>query len=419
MKKRLAFLLVFVFLLANVIPAFATTDNGNEAAQTNNESSSMMNEQDTNGTDDNIGGDVRYEDDLTSANTGADTNNISQADGDDADPYDSKSIVLMDAETGYVLYEKKADTKRFPASITKIMTTMCVLDKLDLDKKITISDSAVNSLESDAAVIGISAGDEMIVEDALYALMLESANEVANALAEAASGSMEKFASYMNQKAKQIGCENTHFANPSGLHDEEHYTTAHDMALITQAALKYDFFRSVSSAASYETMETTFGQKFELSQHHKIVAGNDKYKYEFVEGGKTGYTSKAKNTLVTYAKDSQDRELICVLMKAPSENAAYKDTIQLFQYGYDEYDWSQVKSEEQIEAEKKAASPASTEAPKEKKPEKKKGGFSFFGFLVKLIIIVAVIGACYIGGKKYHEKLERDRAKLRIHNPKE
>lgn len=418
MKKRLAFLLVFVFLLANVVPAFATTDDGNEMAQTNNESSSMMNEQDSNGADANVGGDIRYEDDLTAASTDADINNTSDQ-YDAAEPYNSKSIVLMDAETGYVLYEQKAQTKRFPASITKIMTTICVLDKLDLDKKITISDSAVNSLEADAAVIGIDAGDEMIVEDALYALMLSSANEVANALAEAASGSIEKFASYMNQKAKQIGCENTHFANPSGLHDEDHYTTAHDMALITQAALKYDFFRTVSSAASYETMETTFGQVYQLTQHHKIVAGNSEYKYKYVEGGKTGYTSKAKNTLVTYAKDSENRELICVLMKASSENAAYKDTIQLFQYGYNEYDWSLVKSEEEIEAEKKAASAASTEAPKEKKTEKKKGGFSFFGFLVKLIIIVVIIGVCYIGGKKYHEKLERERAKLRIHNPKE
>lgn len=366
MKKQLAILLVCIFLFTGVMPVFATEDAG----------------------------------------------------------YQAKSIVLMDAATGHVLYEKKGDTKRFPASITKIMTTICALDKLNLDDKITISENAVNSLEYDAAIIGISAGDEINVEDALYALLLSSANEIANALAEAASGSVEDFASYMNTKAQQLGCKNTHFVNPSGLHDEEHYTTANDMALITQAALTYDFFREAASAQAYETMETTFGETFQLQQHHKMVLKNknlyDYAYYEYAEGGKTGYTSMAKNTLMTYAKDPQGRELICIVLRAPDDKAAYNDTKQLFEYGYNEYDWSQVKSQEQIEAEEEAARAAAiAEEEARIAAEEEKNSFSFFGFLGRLILVALIIGICYIGGKAYHEKLERERERLRIHRPRQ
>jgi D-alanyl-D-alanine carboxypeptidase (penicillin-binding protein 5/6) len=399
MKKRLAILLACIFLFIGAMPVLATEDTGYQPT-----------------------GDVVNEDDLTATSTEAGATKTDE--NAQQDPYQAKSIVLMDAATGHVLYEKKGETRRFPASVTKIMTTICVLDKLDLDDKITISENAVNSLEYDAAIIGISAGDEINVEDALYALMLSSANEIANALAEAASGSVEDFASYMNTKAQQLGCKNTHFVNPSGLHDEEHYTTAYDMALITQAALSYDFFREVASAKSYETMETTFGQTFTLQQHHKMVLKNkEQYEYayyEYVEGGKTGYTSKAKNTLVTYAKDAQDRELICVILRSPNDKASYSDTIQLFQYGYNEYDWSQVKSQEQIAAEEEAARAAAIEEEaKIAEAEEEKSGFSFFGFLGKLILVAIIIGVCYIGGKAYHEKLERERARLRIHRPRQ
>lgn len=343
------------------------------------------------------------------------------ASGDGIESCKTPSIVLMDVKTGYVLYEKKADEKRYPASITKIMTAMCALDKLKLDEKITISDTAVNSLEEDAAVIGIEAGDEMNVEDALYALMLQSANEIANALAEEASGSIESFADYMNTRAKQIGCENTHFVNPSGLHDDDHYTTARDMALIVQEALKNEKFREIFCAKSYETMETTYGQQFSLTQHHEMVAGTGDVTYDYVKGGKTGYTSKAKNTLVTYAEDPQNRELLCVLLKSPSDDVAYEDTRKLLEYGYEDYDWSNVKSEEQIEAEKQAAASTQAAQTPEKTEEKKeeKGGFHFFGFLLKLLLVLAIGVGCYFGGKAYHEKLEREREKLRIRKPRE
>lgn len=382
MKKQLAFMLICIFLLSGAIPVTAVSETTGNRQETGTASPANEAQEDT---------------------------------------YKSKSIVLMDAKTGYVLYEKKSEVKRFPASITKIMTAICVLDRLDLNKKITITDSAVNTLEADAAVIGVSPGDEMTVEDALYALMLESANEVANALAEAASGTVEDFAAYMNQKAKEIGCENTHFVNPSGLHDQEHYTTAYDMALITQKALTYDFFRTVTSVKSYETSETAFGETFDLTQHHKMIAGSEQYQYD-AEGGKTGYTSKAKNTLVTWARDSQDRELICVLMRASDEAACYQDTRKLFEYGYNDYDWSQVKSKEQIQEEEAAAAAAATRETVEKQEqakEEKKGGFHFFGFLWRLVLVIIIIGGIYIGGKAYHEKLERERARLRIHKPEE
>lgn len=146
--------------------------------------------------------------------------------------------ILMEAQTGTVLFAKNEDQPYYPASITKILTALIVLEHCRLDEEVTFSHDDVYNVEAGSSTAGIDEGDVLTVRDCLYALMLASANESANALACHVSGSREAFAELMNQTAESLGCTGSHFANPSGLNDENHYTTAHDMALITRAAIQ-------------------------------------------------------------------------------------------------------------------------------------------------------------------------------------
>ena len=155
----------------------------------------------------------------------------------------SPSVILMEMSTGTVLYEKNSDERNYPASITKIMTTLLALENSDLNEVVTFSDDAINNTEGSG--IYRDYGEQMTMEQCLYAVMLNSANECAYAVAEHVGGTVENFVDMMNAKAKELGCTNTHFANPHGLQDENHYTTAHDMALIAQAAYQHETFRII------------------------------------------------------------------------------------------------------------------------------------------------------------------------------
>ena len=158
---------------------------------------------------------------------------------------ESEAGIVMDAQSGAVIYGKNSKEQYFPASITKIMTALLVLENCSLDETVTFSRDAVYNVESGSTNAGIDEGEQMTVEDALYAMMLKSANEAANALAEHVSGTREAFGELMTARAKELGCQNTSFKNPSGLNDPEHYTTARDFALIVQAAWKMEEFRKI------------------------------------------------------------------------------------------------------------------------------------------------------------------------------
>ena len=150
----------------------------------------------------------------------------------------AESAILMDAASGAVLYGKDEESKQYPASITKVMTALLAIENCSMDDIVTFSNEAVNGIEPGSSSAGINVGAQLTVEDTLYALMLVSANEAASALAEHISGSNEAFAELMNQRAAELGCTGTHFTNPHGLPDEDHYTTAHDMALILRRAIE-------------------------------------------------------------------------------------------------------------------------------------------------------------------------------------
>ena len=248
----------------------------------------------------------------------------------------AESAILIDATTGKILYEKNSRTKQYPASITKLMTILLALEHGSLEDEITFSHDAVFSIEPGSAHIAIQEGEILTLEQVLYGIMLRSANECANAAAEYVDGSMEKFAEHMTARAKELGCENTNFVNANGLFDENHYTTAYDMALIAQELLKNETYRSMMSN-TYYLIPPTNKQPEERPLHgqHQMLNENSLYYYEPAEGGKTGYTVEAQNTLVTYAKQG-DTELIAVVLKCNGAQH-YVDTKTLFEYGFANY----------------------------------------------------------------------------------
>lgn len=240
--------------------------------------------------------------------------------------------ILMDADTGTVLYGKNMDQQYYPASITKILTALIVLEHCDLDEMVTFSHDDVYNVEAGSSSAGIDEGDVLTVRDCLYALMLASANESANALACHISGSREEFAKLMNEKAASLGCTGSHFSNPSGLNDENHYTTAHDMALIAREAIKNPEFLAINGTRSYKlapTKRTPDGGY--VANHHKMLNKNESVYYPGAFAGKTGYTSLAGNTLVTCVKKN-DMTLIAVVLNGHQSH--YSDTKAMFDFGF-------------------------------------------------------------------------------------
>ena len=243
----------------------------------------------------------------------------------------AQGAVLMDAATGNLLYSKEAETKFYPASITKLMTALLVAEKCSLDDTVTFTKTAVTNLESGAVTLGLVEGDKLTVRQSLYGLLLKSANEVANGLAEHTAGSISKFADMMNARAKELGCTNTNFVNPNGLNNSNHYTTPHDMALIARAAFQNGTVSKIASTLSYQIPATQKAAARTISLGHKMLYPNDARYYQGVIGGKTGYTSLAGNTLVTCAERDGVR-LIAVIMK--SKSTQYTDTSALLDYGF-------------------------------------------------------------------------------------
>lgn len=247
----------------------------------------------------------------------------------------AESAVVMDLDSGAFLYSKNMDATKYPASITKILTTLLAIENSRLSDRVTFSENAVYGIEQGSSHIGIRVGEILSMEDCLYGMMLESANEVCMAVAEHVSGSVDAFVELMNQKAASLGCTNTHFTNPNGLPDENHYTTAHDMALIAQAAYNNPTFRKVCQTTTYCIGKTNMcGEERWLSNHHKMLPDRD-YTYEGCTGGKTGFTQAALNTLVTYA-ERNGRRLVCVSLRTNGKQI-YTDTASMLDYGFNNF----------------------------------------------------------------------------------
>lgn len=247
---------------------------------------------------------------------------------------ESDGGILIDANSGTVLYGKNIHEPYYPASITKILTAYIIINHCDLDDTVTFTHSAVNTLEPGSSILGARVGDQMSVRDCLYALLLQSANEVANALAEHCSGSVEAFAELMNEEAKKLGCVDSNFANPSGLNNENHYTSAHDMSLIAKAAFSDPTFLEIDKTLYYDVPAGQLQQYpdgWRYYMHHRMMKKNDSLYYNGIIGGKTGYTSLAGNTLVTCA-ERDGLKLIAVVLNGHQTH--YSDTKAMLDFGF-------------------------------------------------------------------------------------
>ncbi len=252
--------------------------------------------------------------------------------------YEDEAGYVIDVDTGTVLYERNGDVQHYPASITKVMTCMLALENSELDEVVTFSHDAVYNIEPGSSSICRDVDEQMTMEQTLYGLMLESANECAYAIAEHVGGDYETFINMMNEKAASLGCTNTHFVNPHGLPDEQHYTTAHDMALISAAAYRIPKFAEIVGTKSYQIPPTNKHADITyLNNNHAMISTHRtrQYIYEYCVGGKTGYTDAAGNTLVTYGKKG-GMTLCCVIMKSHNPNH-YLDTTALLDYCFNNF----------------------------------------------------------------------------------
>lgn len=247
----------------------------------------------------------------------------------------AEEAVLMDADTGAVLFEKNAEEKGYPASITKVLTALVVLEHTSPDEQVSFSHDAVYNVDQGSSNAQIEAGDVLTVNDCLHALLLKSANEAANALAEHVAGSREAFAEMMNEKAKELGCTGSHFQNPSGLFSEEQYTTAKDMGLIAIAAFHNEEFMKIEKDLRYTLSGLQrLPEGNILYMEHKMMLPESRFYDSRVVAGKTGYTRDSGNTLLTLAKEG-DRRLVTVVLKDKSPYH-YMDTSAMLNLGFQE-----------------------------------------------------------------------------------
>lgn len=266
------------------------------------------------------------------------------------------AAILIDSSSEKVLYSKNENQKMYPASTTKILTAILTIENCNLNDVVTVPYEAISSITSGYSVAALQAGEQLTVEQLLQVMLVHSANDAANVLAFHVSGSIENFAELMNNKVSELGLTNTHFTNPSGMHDENHYTTAYDLAIIMKYCMKNDTFRSLSSL-KYCTIPATnkydvrvFNTTNELLIYdNRDVSSN--YYYKYAIAGKTGYTTQAKNCLVSVAK-KENLELICVVLSAgiyPNNvSAKFVDTKSIFDYGYNNYTIKKLREKDAI-----------------------------------------------------------------------
>lgn len=263
----------------------------------------------------------------------------------------SEAAILIDAKTGKVLYGKNEEEQKYPASTTKILTAIIALERLNLTDKITASYEAVMSIPAGYSNAAIQPGETLTFQELLDMFLIHSANEVGYILAEHISGSVEEFANLMNQKALEIGCTNTHFTNPSGIQDENHYSTAHDMALIAKYCMQNEEFRKVVAKPSCTIAATDKYEERYFVNTNDLLRESSKYYYPYAIGIKTGYTSQAKNCLIA-ASSKDGLELITVVLGAQSlengDSARNVDTINLFEYGFSNYKFQTIANQNGI-----------------------------------------------------------------------
>lgn len=260
----------------------------------------------------------------------------------------SAAYILVDMETGQVLAEKNADEKRSPASTTKIMTALVALEHAKLDDEMTASDYAINSIGYDYVTAGIKVGETLKFENLLDLMLITSANEASNIIAEnvAEDGTLQGFTALMNQKAAELGMTGTHFTNSNGTEDENHYTTARDLAILAREAMKNETFRSIVGRKEFDLPATNLRKENEWKVGHLTYTNqlldSRSSSYKTVTGIKTGYTDKAGRCLVSSAINPDGLELVSVILGAPNEKLQFTESQTLLEFGFKNYSMQEL-----------------------------------------------------------------------------
>ena len=256
----------------------------------------------------------------------------------------SKSAIALDADSGIILYEKNIFDKKYPASLVKVMTAVVTLDNVsNLNETVNFTYNAVTKdIDKNSTTIGASAGDTLTVKECLYSILLPSANDAANALAEHVAGSINDFVLLMNMKAKEIGMNNTNFVNPSGLHDDNQYTTAYDMSLLLQYAIKKRMFLQISSTFSFthapiRRYKSPNNSNNTILNNNNLITPGSRYYYSKVTSGKTGHTKQAGYNIMCSARDN-NMNVIFVGLGCEKIEQRFLDAINVFKFIFNNYD---------------------------------------------------------------------------------
>lgn len=258
------------------------------------------------------------------------------------------AAIVMEVTTGLTLYEKNIYTAYYPASITKVLTALLALENCSMNEIVTMSDAAEHNVYGSR--IGLVSGEQVTLRDAMYGMLLESANEVSYAIGEHvaakvnhSSGSMEEFAALMNTRVKELGGVNSNFINSNGLHEAEHYTCAYDMALIGRAAIQYSDFRKIAGTRTYTIPPTNKNVARPLANHHRFIRKT--LNYDYAVAGKTGGTTEALTTLITFA-EKDGLLLVAVVLHVDTALHAYEDTINMLNFAFENYSLYSIRDTE-------------------------------------------------------------------------
>ncbi len=250
----------------------------------------------------------------------------------------SQSVCVMDADTGEILYEKDAYTQLPMASITKTMTALVAMENSDLQGTTTATNEALATVDLASTRIGFEAGENLTLDELMYCMLVYSANDAANILAAAVGGTVDNFVAMMNAKAEELGCTHTHFMNPNGLDADGHYTCAHDMAIITQAANKYPAFAKYAGAVCYTLpADNVIGDGWQIKTKVNALEQGDPVYDARIYAAKTGWTTKAHNTFIACAKTKDGGNMIVTLLNCPVKNGIFTETTALLNYAESAY----------------------------------------------------------------------------------
>ena len=256
---------------------------------------------------------------------------------------DAKASLIIEENSEKIIHEENSNIQNYPASVTKILTAILTLENCELTDTVTVSKNAISNIPSGYVIAPLFVGEQMSVEDLLYALMLKSANDAAYVLAEHVGGTVEGFSEMMNKKAEELGCKNSHFVNPNGIHNSNHYTTAYDMYLIARYAMKNEEFVKIVSTYQHALSATNKYSKNDriMKNTNAFVNPSSRYYDENVKGIKTGTTLQAGNCLIT-STSKNGFDVITVILGAKTSESKFSETKKMMNYAFDNYEFTQI-----------------------------------------------------------------------------